>query len=276
VSAETPGTCNLCPVTFGVLDLLAPRGFDLARAKFMRHAGAAAQDCYARGLIEEYQRFQGRKLLDGTDLVASFIADEGTGARLLGVYRVGPRRAAPVPPAEQWQDAAHYYPLDRESGYEDLEGRVVVEWGAGALAWCQRATNKPVLEIRRAAVAAPPADYMDVRLSHAELRAIVSAGDREWRSRLSAVAGVYLILDSASGMQYVGSASGDGGIWGRWSEYARTGHGGNAELQALDPARFAFSILRVLPATTARAEVVDAEAKYKAKLGSRAHGLNGN
>jgi len=257
----------------GILDLLAPRGFDPSRAKFMRHAGPEARDCLARGQIEEYQRFQGKRRLDGTALLAAFIADEGTGARLLGVYRVGPRRAAPAGP---WRDCPNYYPLDREPGYEDLEGRVVVEWGAGALAWCQRATNKPVIEVRRTALSAPPADYMDVRLSLAELRAVVSSGDREWRSRLSAVAGVYLVLDSGTGMQYVGSASGDEGIWGRWSEYARTGNGGNAELRDLDPGRFEFSILRVLPATTARAEVVEAEAKYKAKLGSRAHGLNGN
>ncbi len=153
---------------------------------------------------------------------------------------------------------------------------MVVEWGRAGRAWCQKATNKIVLEVRRSALPTPPADYMDIRLSYSELREIVSSGDREWRSRLSAVAGVYLILDSPSGEQYVGSASGGEGIWGRWSEYARTGHGGNVELAAVDPSRFEFSILRVLPATTARAEVVKAEAKYKAKLGSRAHGLNGN
>ena len=33
---------------------------------------------------------------------------------------------------------------------------------------------------------------------------------------LSNVAGVYVIADQATGKLYVGSATGDEGIWGRW------------------------------------------------------------
>ena len=78
---------------------------------------------------------------------------------------------------------------------------------------------------------------------------------RDWRTPLSAVAGVYLILDQRTGALYVGSAYGANGIWGRWRGYAKTGHGGNVKLRKLmkrDPtytAQFRFSILQIFPNT---------------------------
>jgi hypothetical protein len=101
-------------------------------------------------------------------------------------------------------------------------------------------------------------------------------------SSLSAVAGVYLILAQPSGQQYVGAAYGLEGIWGRWLQYSANGHGGNAKLRALlasdsaYPKAFRFSILQVLPKTTTAPEVIRWESLYKAKLGSRATGLNLN
>lgn len=100
--------------------------------------------------------------------------------------------------------------------------------------------------------------------------------------RLSAVAGVYLILATTTGSQYVGSAYGLEGIWGRWSAYAESGHGGNLLLQELlandasYPMAFSYSILQILPRTHARSEVLQWERLYKEKLGSRAKGLNAN
>jgi hypothetical protein len=114
-----------------------------------------------------------------------------------------------------------------------------------------------------------------------ELAATAKA-HRDWVSSLSAVSGVYLILAQPSGHQYVGSAYGLDGIWGRWIQYATNGHGGNTKLRALlksdsaYPDAFRFSILQVLPKTTAAAEVIRWESLYKAKLGSRATGLNLN
>jgi hypothetical protein len=42
------------------------------------------------------------------------------------------------------------------------------------------------------------------------------------------------------------------------------------------PAAFRFSVLQVLPKTMSRDEVIRREMLYKAKLGSRATGLNRN
>jgi hypothetical protein len=104
----------------------------------------------------------------------------------------------------------------------------------------------------------------------------------EWKAQLSAVAGVYLILATTTGAQYVGSAHGIEGFWGRWASYAENGHGGNHLLRVLmgsDPSypeAFSYSILQILPKTATRADVLDWERLYKVKLGSRAIGLNAN
>jgi len=89
-------------------------------------------------------------------------------------------------------------------------------------------------------------------------------------------------LAEKSGELYVGSASGEGGFWGRWQQYAASGHGGNTLLQDLIrsdpgyPSSFRFSVLQILPKTMAREEILRREAIYKRKLGSRARGLNLN
>jgi hypothetical protein len=44
---------------------------------------------------------------------------------------------------------------------------------------------------------------------------------------------VYL-LTFGDGMQYVGSATGQGGFWQRWQDYLRTGNGGNQVLKRDD------------------------------------------
>ena len=179
----------------------------------------------------------------------------------------------------------YFYELTREPGYEDLENRVVIDWGKGALAWCQRLSNKEVVEILPKGQLRPPfRDYLEFTLTHAELVDLHRHHDanREWRARLAAVAGVYLILAKTTGEMYVGSASGVEGIWGRWAAYANDGHGGNLLLKKLVaadpnyPGNFLYSILQILPKTFARAEVLDWERRYKEKLGSRAKGLHLN
>jgi len=91
---------------------------------------------------------------------------------------------------------------------------------------------------------------------------------------------VYLVLAETIGDLYIGSAYGAEGIWGRWRDYARTGDGGNVRLSNLIqvnsayPKNFRFSVLQILPKTTARDLVLQREAIYKVKLGSRAIGLN--
>jgi hypothetical protein len=277
--------------SLGIVDLLVLRGFDQTRpTKFVRHQDARydVHDLLRRGWLEVYQAFQRRPVFDGCERIVSFIGTGGTKARLLGVYRVlGKRdgRKVPSPPGcpSEVGEGRWYYELERESGYEDLENRAVIEWGKGALAWVQWLSNKEIVELLPKGQLRPPfRDYLEFTLTHAELTDLYLHADanREWRARLAAVAGVYLILATTSGAQYVGSAHGSEGIWGRWAAYAQNGHGGNLMLKKLIatdsayPGAFSYSILQILPKTLARSEVLEWESRYKEKLGSRATGLN--
>jgi hypothetical protein len=243
--------------------------------------------------LEIYQSYQRRPVFHKADLIVVFYGLHGTRAAFYGVYRVAGHRPGTEGRilrgcawSHEWQRKDHFfYDLERDPRFDNLRHRLIIDWGPATRSWVQKVVNKPLLEIQEPGRRLPPFDdYLEFSLSHAELKDLFANEEahREWRARLSAVAGVYLILAESSGHLYVGSASGDGGIWARWREYAKTGHGGNTLLRDLVhrdssyPAAFRFSVLQVLPKTMSRDEVIRREMLYKAKLGSRATGLNRN
>ncbi len=57
--------------------------------------------------------------------------------------------------------------------------------------------------------------------------------NKDWKAALANIKGVYVITDKSNGKTYIGKASGDSGIWSRWSCYIESGHGGNEELTKL-------------------------------------------
>ena len=111
----------------------------------------------AQGWLDWYQAYQVRPIFDGLNHIVAFIGIGGTQAKLYGIYEVlscvpsekGPdipeglrRRVLP----EVWNTpGGYYYRLRRVLGYEDLEDRLVIEWGKGARSWHQRPRNKEVI-----------------------------------------------------------------------------------------------------------------------------------
>lgn len=166
-----------------------------------------------------------------------------------------------------------------------LRNRLVIDWDGAAIRWASRgphAARLPVVEIADPTAVAFPG-YGGVRLTFDELRQVV--GDRhysQWRTALSAVQGIYAILDARSGQLYVGKADGSERILGRWTAYVQDGHGGNVALRELgvkDPKHkhdFVFSILRVFDPGAPSAEVNAAESHFKLALATRQFGLNRN
>lgn len=66
-------------------------------------------------------------------------------------------------------------------------------------------------------------------LSFSELQAVIGDSRYEgWREVLRAVQGICLIADRKTGQLYIGKADGSERILGRWSVYAKTGHGGTS------------------------------------------------
>ena len=198
-----------------------------------------------------------------------------------------PRREGPTPAScelsRRWnQGHGFFYELEPDRRFDDFRDRLIIRWSGRR--WHQKhLENICVLEISESGRRLPPfADYLEFSLTYAELKDLFrnEEAHRDWRAPLSAVAGVYLVLAQTSGRQYVGSAYGPSGIWGRWRNYATSGHGGNIHLKELIrrdssyPEQFRFSVLQILPKSMAREKVLQRESLYKRKLGSRAIGLN--
>jgi hypothetical protein len=281
----------------GLQELLKSRGFQPGkkRVKIVRHKDSRfdVEALRSQGWFDLYQSIQSRSVFDGCDQIVVFIGEKGTAARFIGVYDIGtcsPAEQSPLPdgcPFQDWAAVGNWrYQLDKRKGFEDLEDRLVVDWGKAALAWHQWFTDRPVLEIRPQGRALPPfRDYLRVHLTFQELRQLATSAEahRDWVVGLSAVGAIYLIVNQRTGEQYVGSATGVGGLWQRWRDYAKPGqgHGGNKQLQKLCetpgtgcPEAFKFSILETFSRNLARNEAISLEEFFKKKLGTRAFGLN--
>jgi hypothetical protein len=186
-----------------------------------------------------------------------------------------------------------FWDLRRTAFLASLADRLVVEW-TSPRTWHRRgpsAASLPVLEIAdRDTIPFPGFDRVLLRF-HELLEMTTDHRYTDWRAALSEVQGIYLITDSTTGCQYVGKADGGERILGRWKQYARDGHGGNAALRELaaaatggrdgtartDHARhFVFSILRVFGPSTSSSEIDAAESHYKNALMTREFGLNRN
>ena len=181
-------------------------------------------------------------------------------------------------------DDLYFYKLEDSNLLESYKNRLVIEWGKSTVSWVQSSTEKEVTEIYPKGFVSLFPGWDKVHLSHKELTEIINNpnGNKDWYEYLSRHSGVYVIFDSSTGNQYVGSASGGKGIWSRWEGYVKTGHNGNKGLKALaknnqDFANnFTYSLHHVFPKTVSKNDVLYYESLLKNKLGSRAFGLNEN
>ena len=125
--------------------------------------------------------------------------------------------------------------------------------------------------------------FDSVNIDYKTLKYIISYNILSWKSALSNVRGIYLIVDTNTGKQYVGSAYGDECIWQRWSNYAKDGHGGNVELKELLKINgadykynFKYSILEVCNMNLGNEYIIKRESHWKEVLLTRQFGLNLN
>src|SRR5216683_1772895 len=81
------------------------------------------------------------------------------------------------------------------------------------------------------------------------------------------VRGVYLLVRRDTGEQYVGSASGADGFYGRWCNYT-DGHGRNFAMKELNSPATAFdvSILEVVGSEATPEHIIEREGPWKDKL----------
>lgn len=208
-----------------------------------------------------------------------FMADGKRRSRLLTAYDNHGELTA------QRSEESRLFDLRPSQALSALTDRLVVEWSKDAVNWAKLGTSAaafPVVEIADPGRIQFPG-FDRVLLTYLQLQSLVmDSRYSDWRTALGAVQGVYLIADTTNGKLYVGKADGQERILGRWSTYAKDGHGGNVALQALvdlDSAHakhFRFSILRVFGPSVPTAELDDAESHFKQALLTRQFGLNRN
>lgn len=246
---------------------------------------------FSDGRFPAWQCQQGRRNFE-RPYVLSLIARPERGTWMFaGVFRKNgaplrhtpARPSSPLPLHPQWD--CWVYALEECPETHPLAGRCTVSFRRSDRAsypYCERiASRLMVVEIARQSEKFPRfPGYRRTHLTLPQLRACVALARDDWRIPLASVAGVYLIV-TPDGEQYVGSASGAEGLWGRWSNYAATTDGGNKRLivkaaasTSDDFGGWHFSILETADSTATREEVLARESHWKKVLGSRAHGLN--
>lgn len=271
-------------------ELLKLRGLDTTKKiKLVRHKDArqtkmvngeeiegSPYDWYRKDKEKfmAYQSHQHKEVFKDVDYIVSFIGENGTLARFVGVYKVG-----------AYNSDSQTYEIVELQDFDELKERVIIEWGQASLAWHQwlHKNDKEIVEIT------PGLDYIfpgydNIMLDLSQLQYIVSKEYPEWKKMLSAVNCIYVIADKKEGSVYIGSTYNKEGIWGRWKEYAKTnGHGNNVELKKIcaqdvnyPKDNFTWSILKILPIGISENEAVEIETLYKKKLGRKACCLNRN
>ncbi len=276
-----------------IFKILEIYGIEPSKIKLVRHGNKEipVRETFLNNIkkFEAYQSFQKPNRFGKAKSVVVFAPYFKTTAILLGVWDiVGYVESKNFPNEtkkllkqfgfpENWLKHNVMYRLKRNRILDDLSERLVIEWGAATVSWVQ-SKDKEVVEIKGKKSVGDFQSFSLVDFEFQDLKNIIQYPDTNltWVKALSSVNGVYLIKDKLSGKLYVGSAYGDQGIYGRWSTYAKNGHGGNKELKGLNPVNFQFSILEIVPATATAEAVIECENRWKEKLGTRQFGLNIN
>lgn len=234
--------------------------------------------------FEQYQSSQSNpRVIDqicSAEHIASFVADPVGQTVFIGIWQVNGRVATYLPdpyeiPPNVPRPGSVTVQLEHSATLSDYRGRIIVDWGGGERAWVQYADrrDKPIIELRRKAEEEPFPGFRRFACGLQELESLPPT----WLEPLRVTRGVYLLIHRPSGAQYVGSATGVDGFLGRWRGYA-DGHGGNLAMRELaHPAEdYDVRILDTVGLSVTAEEVYELESLWKAKLGSRAQGLNRN
>ncbi|MCF3936173.1 GIY-YIG nuclease family protein [Acuticoccus sp. M5D2P5] len=277
---------------FGFTDLLCKAGIEPEHVRLLRHQTKTpmGRTPYLlwrdqRGAFEEYQSVQtvGVRARLASPIWASFVVPPAGGTLFAGLYsaeRIGPADPDWIDPlygrpgAELTQDGLDLYQTRPMTALESYVGRLSIEWGKGARSWVQRADMqvKAIVELTKVFREDAFPGYTHFVTNVSEIQGLPLT----WASALRVARGVYLLTSAKTREQHVGSATGEGGFFGRWANYAQDGHGGNLGLKSSEPSDYQISILEVAGSAATVEEIIAIEQLWKRKLQSREMGLNRN
>jgi hypothetical protein len=276
------------PIMFNTI--LREAGLSLDEVSLLRHQDNRAEMRRSpyelwrddRPAFDFYQSTQGlhRRSRFRRPYWAVFVGTPDNDTLFVGVYSARHRgpldNDTPMPHKDSIAKAGScdVYDLTLDERFNDLAGRLYVEWGDGFRAWVQRADrrDKRIKELRIEFKEPDFPGYLNFVKSLSDLEKLPLS----WIAAFRASKGIYLLTCPKTKEQYVGSATGEGGFWGRWQAYARTGHGGNVELKSRDPSDYQMSILEVAGTASTLDDILTMEQRWKRKLQSKEMGLNRN
>jgi hypothetical protein len=276
------------PIMFN--SILREAGLSLVDVRLIRHKDMSA----ARGRTPyelwrdnrpEFERYQSTQTISNRTKFAApywavFVANLQNETMFGGLYSaeyrglLGQESPKPHMDGVNLAGSCDVYNLAILNTLDDLIGKLFIDWGDGHLAWVQRADrrDKPVVELRREFQEPSFPGYLNFIQPLSSLK----KAPKSWIAALESSKGVYLLTCPRTKEQYVGSASGDGGFWGRWQDYVHSGHGGNVELKSRDPSDYQVSILEVAGTSLTDLDIKQLEDRWKTKLQSQKMGLNRN
>ncbi len=271
--------------TLVINELAEAAGLDVEKVKVLRHqetdaeTGRTSWDLWHEGRekFELHQSlYNSTRPIGESDYIVSLLAPAPKRGVFAGVWEVTGRRDCPsevVDPLIK-RTKRHYYELRPHDLLRDYCGRMVVDWPSGRV-WHRRLSNVTirVLEIHEEGWNVQPfPGFTRFTILVSEAEEIPAT----WREALRAVSGVYLLVDTQDGKQYVGSASGEDGLYQRLSSYVRDRHGGNEGLRLREGRDYKFVVLETFGSHVDHGEVLERESYWKTALGSREYGLNLN
>lgn len=280
-------------------NVLGLAGFDLtAKVKIVRHKDSRKSILIDGVEVEgvpyswyrndkekfiAYQSEQHNDVFKDVDYIVSFIGEDGTSARFVGIYKIEGKDNVR---AMKNGNGKFYYKMSEIEGYDEFKERIIIDWGRSTLSWHQwlSANNdKNIISVTPGFDWEVPDEYEDIILDHSHLKYIIcDRAFESWHRKLSCCNCVYAITDSYSGKLYIGSTYNKEGIWGRWKDYAATVHGGDVELKKLlekDPCyakNFKWFILQILPLGVSDIRAIRTEKSWKERLGRSVCELNKN
>jgi hypothetical protein len=249
-------------------------------------------------LFNAYQQTHGEKVekaMTVAGYIASFIGHEPAKALFVGLYKIG--QTKPLTHEQYWKIPAYielkkigmrgfltegrpsclWFDLTLTDFCSAWKGKLIVDWPPPERSWWRRAHRNEmavhaILEESELDTAIEEWDELDLTWNELSLLS------KRWRDRLSEWRGIYFIFDASDGKGYVGSAYGSDNLFGRWREYATSGHGGNKLLRERDHQNFRFTILQLVAPTMDADEVIRLETSWKDRLHTRKDygGLNDN
>ena len=248
-------------------------------------------NAYRDGYLREYTQKQQPHFFDAYNKVIVFSSSDGTTAKYLTSYEVRhgmtPFISQDCSPfiLEPYKDEIMHplFNIDNDP-LLTYRNKLFIDWGKATVKWYQKGTNEKIItQLVNTSQFVFPA-YENIVLPYRNLKEIIE--DRptymDWHIALSSINAIYAITDCSNGKVYIGSSYNKNGLLSRWSEYAKTIHGGNEVFKQLHAKNstahlnFQFTILKVLPKDITALEAVEIENIFKRKLQTIQFGYNHN